>query len=55
MKKMNYRTIAFIVAIAVVQAAMAQIPEGYYASLNGKKGGQTEQAPYGKILSASAE
>ena len=29
MKKMNYRTIAFIAAIAVVQAAMAQIPDGY--------------------------
>lgn len=49
---MNYRTIAFIAAIAVVQAAMAQIPEGYYASLNGKKGAALKTAVHEIIKNA---
>ena len=49
---MNYRTIAFIVAIAVVQAAMAQIPDGYYASLNGKKGAALKTAVHEIIKNA---
>lgn len=53
MKEMNYKTIAFIAVIAVAQAAMAQIPAGYYASLNGKKGAALKTAVHEIIKKAN--
>lgn len=53
MKKYSLKTCFVLFTMAMVQTVMAQIPEGYYASLNGKKGAELKTAVYDIIKTAN--
>ena len=53
MKKSKFRTLATLIALAFSSvASLAQIPEGYYDSLKGKKGAELKSAVHDIIKDA---
>lgn len=52
MKRTTYIFITLIAAIATSHVAFAQVPKGYYSSLNGKKGAELKSAVYEIIKDA---
>lgn len=52
MEKYLLKTGVVLFAMAMVQTVMAQIPDGYYVSLNGKKGAELKTAVHNIIKTA---
>lgn len=53
MKKSKFRTLATLIAVACsCVTSLAQIPEGYYDSLKGKKGAELKSAVHDIIKDA---
>lgn len=53
MKKHSLKLTAVLLAMTVANTSLAQIPEGYYSSLNGKKGAELKTAVHNVIKNAS--
>ncbi len=51
-KKLLHMALAVIAAVLPTIPSMAQIPEGYYSSLKGKKGAELKTAVYNVIKNA---
>ena len=53
MKKIFLRTDIMLLMLLMAQAAVAQIPDGYYTSLKGKKGAELKTAVHNIIKDAT--